>query len=358
MGQVKIIQSSQNQIIVNAPIACKNCGSNAVVKFGSYKGVQRYWCKSCQRKFKGDTDLFHMKTSPEQISSALRMYYDGMSIKDIKGFLKQEHNNDPSKKTIYGWVDKYTDIAIKQARDYHPKVSDVWIADETVLRIGGQNVWMYDIIDDKTRFLLATRMTFSRTTHDATMLMKEAQKKAGKTPKVVITDKNSSYLDSIELTFGADTDHVRSKPFTADTQSTQKIERWHETLKERTKVMKGLKTLDTAIQFVDGFLVHYNYFRGNEALDGKTPAEEAGVKFPYKNWAEVIRQPVSKQAEIQTHLTPKVRIPKPRIRLPETHVGRPRKRTRAKPTGDVYTGHGMLARHPFAEAKRHKGRLI
>jgi hypothetical protein len=122
--------------------------------------------------------------------------------------------------------------------------------------------------------------------------------------------------------------------------------------------MKGLKTLDTAIQFVDGFLVHYNYFRGNEALDGKTPAEEAGIKFPYKNWAEVIRQPVSKQAEIQTHLTPKIRIPKPRIRLPETHVGRPRKHTRAKPRGDVYEGGGMLARHSFEGAKRHKGRII
>jgi transposase-like protein len=356
MAETKTVKYNHGQVVVSEPITCKNCGSNAVVKFGSYKGVQRYWCKSCKRKFKGDTDLFHMKTSPEQISSALRMYYDGMSIKDIKGLLKQEYDNDPSKKTIYQWVDKYTDIATKEARDYHPKVGDTWIADETVLRIGGQNVWMYDIIDDKTRFLLTTRMAFSRTTHDAEMLMKEAQSKAGKTPKVIVTDKNSSYLDSIELTFGADTEHVQSRPFTADTHSTQKIERWHETLKERTKVMKGLKTIDTAIQFVDGFLVHYNYFRGNEALDGKTPAEVAGIKFPYKDWAEIIRQPVSKQTELQTHLTPRVKTP--RTVLPETHVGRARKRTRAKPRGDIYEGHGQIARRPFSGAKRHKGKII
>lgn len=358
MVETKTVKYNHDKVVVNELITCKNCGSNAVVKFGSYKGVQRYWCKACNRKFKADTTLFHMKTSPEQISSALRMYYDGMSIKDIKGLLKQEHGNDPSKKTIYQWVDKYTDIAIKEARDYHPKVSDIWIADETVLRIGGQNVWMYDIIDDKTRFLLAIRMAFSRTTQHAEALMREAQGKAGKTPKVIITDKNSSYLDSIELTFGADTEHVQSKPFTADTHNTQKIERWHETLKERTKVMKGLKTMDTAIQFVDGFLVHYNYFRGNEALAGKTPAEVAGIKFPYKDWTEIIRQPVSKQTEIQAHLTPKIRISKPHTRLPETHVGRPRKRTRTKTTGDIYTGHGMVARRPFTGAKRHKGKII
>jgi putative transposase len=354
----KVIELAEGKVVVSEPITCKNCGSNAVVKFGTYKGVQRYWCKSCKRKFKGDTDLFHMKTSPEQISSALRMYYDGMSVKDIKGLLKQEYQNDPSKKTVYGWIDKYSDIAIKEAKDYHPKVSDTWIADETVLRVAGQNVWMFDIIDDKTRFLLATRIAISRTTHDATMLMKEAEKKAGKIPRVVVTDKNSSYLDSIELTFGSDTQHVQSRPFTADTNNTQKIERWHETLKERTKVMKGLKTLETAIQFIDGFLVHYNYFRGNEALDGKTPAEEAGLKFPYKDWAEVIRQPVSKQVEIQTHLTPKIRLPKPRTRLPETHIGRERKHTRAKPRGDIYEGQGMVSRHYFGGAKARKGRLI
>ena len=50
---------------------CKYCGAEGVVKYGSYKGVQRYFCKVCQRKFKGDDALFHMKVSPEYISSAL-----------------------------------------------------------------------------------------------------------------------------------------------------------------------------------------------------------------------------------------------------------------------------------------------
>jgi putative transposase len=358
MTQVKVIESKENQVVVSEQVTCKNCGSNAVVKYGSYKGVPRYWCKSCNRKFKADNTLFHMKTSPEQISSALRMYYDGMSIKDIQGLLQQEYQNKPSKKTIYKWIDKYSDLAIKEAKDIHPHVGDTWIADETVLRVAGQNVWLYDIIDDKTRFLLATRLALARTTHDAEMLMKEAAKKAGKIPKVIITDKNYSYLDGIEQAFGADTEHVQSRPFTTDTQNTQKIERWHETLKERTKVMKGLKTIESAIQFVDGFLIHYNYFRGNEALNGKTPAEKAGIHFPYKNWAEIIRQPVTKQAEIETHLAPKVRRLKSHFGMPDTHVGRPRRRTRAKPTGDIYEGHGMLARHPFSGAKAKKGRVI
>jgi len=304
-------------------VVCKHCGANNIVKFGTYKGVQRYWCKSCQRKFKADDTLFHMKTPPEQISSALSMYYSGMSINKIRAHLRQENGNYPSPKAVYGWIDKYTDLATKTMRDYHPKTGSVFVADETVLEIDGQNVWLYDIIDADTRFLLATRLALSRTTHDAQRLMEEAYKKAGKMPDKVITDKNKSYLDGIELTFGADTEHVQSSPFALE-ENTQLIERFHGTLKDRTKVMRGLKNIETAIQFIDGFLVHYNYFRPHESLSGKTPAEVAGIDYAYKNWAEIIRQPVSKLDEIRSHQTPPIRTL--RIRLPETHVGRPRKR--------------------------------
>lgn len=310
---------------------CKYCQSQNVRKYGVYKGVQRYFCNDCKRKFKDDTTLFHMKTPPEQISSALNLYYSGTSINEIRDFLGQEHNNKPSKKSVYGWIDKYSDLAIKTAKDYQPtQIGDVFVADETALSVNGQNVWMYDIIDDKTRYLLATRISTSRTTRDAQTLMESASKKAGKVPKVIITDKNNSYVDGIELAFGADAEHIQSKPF-AHEVNTQLIERFHGTLKDRTKVMRGLKSIDTTIQFTDAWLVYYNYFRPHESLGNKTPAEVAGIKFPYRNWAEIIKQPVSKEAEILTHKTPKIRIAKCRVRLPPTHVGRPRKRVRITP---------------------------
>ena len=67
------------------------------------------------------------------------------------------------------------------------------------------------------------------------------------------------------------------------------IERFHGTLKDRTKVMRGLKSVDTAIQFADGFLAYYNYLRPHEKLEGRTPAEVAEVDCPLKTWADVIQ---------------------------------------------------------------------
>jgi len=147
--------------------------------------------------------------------------------------LQQEYDNNPSSKSVYEWIQKYTDAAIKDFKDYHPQVGDTWIADETVLHISGQNIWMYDIIDRDTRFLFATRFTTSRTTKDAQILMERAEKCAGKKPKVVITDKNNSYLDGIEMAYGADSEHIQSRPFALE-NNTELIERFHSTLKSRT----------------------------------------------------------------------------------------------------------------------------
>jgi putative transposase len=296
-------------------ITCKNCGSTAVVKFGTYKGVQRYYCKSCQRKFKGDTDIFHMKVPADYVSSALNMYYSGMSINDIRNHLKQEHDYYPSKSVIFQWVEKYTPEATKHFKDIHPEVGETWIADETMLDVDGQHkVWFYDIIDEKTRFLLASRVALSRTTHDAEMLMREAYKRSGKAPKEIITDKNYSYLDGIELTFGADTAHIQSRPFISK-DSTNMIERFHGTLKDRTKVIRSFRDLETLIQFTDGWLVYYNYFKPHTALNGKTPAEEAHVQYDVKNWADLARVPVSKETEVKSHQTPKIRITTTKVSL-------------------------------------------
>lgn len=339
---------------VISKVTCKNCGSEAVVKFGTYKGVQRYFCKACNRKFKADNALFHMKVSPEFISTALSMYYSGSSISDIRNHLKQEHGYYPSKHVVFEWVDKFTSLAAKQFRDVHPKVGDTWVADETVLELDkGIKVWFWDIIDSDTRFLLASRASLTRGTHDAEALMKAAYKRAGKAPKVVITDKLAAYLDGIELTFGADTEHRQGSPFKVKSsgESTSQIERFHGTIKDRTKVMRAFRDMDTLIQFMDGYLVYYNFFKPHEALNGRTPAEAAKVDYQIKNWKELSQLPVSKQAEILSHQTP-------RIRIPQMKIPKPTAQSHRMPTGDLYAGRGMVSRHPFRGSRARRGRLI
>ncbi len=54
--------------------------------------------------------------------------------------------------------------------------------------------------------------------------------------------------------------------------------------------MRGFKSIKTARLLLDGWLLHYNFFRPHEYLDGKTPAEKAGIKFTFNNWLDVVKK--------------------------------------------------------------------
>lgn len=206
--------------------------------------------------------------------------------------LYQDYGIYYSEAGIYKWVIRFAKEAIERAKAFKPVVGDTWIADETIIKAGGRNIWFWDIIDAKTRFLLASRLSTTRTTKDAALLMKAAQMRAGKSPKRIITDKLRAYLDGVELVFGAETKHIQSSPFEFE-DSTSIIERFHGTLKDRIDVVRGFGNINTARLLTDAWLVHYNFFKEHEGLDNIPPAQKMaqklGLKCPFKDWEDVIR---------------------------------------------------------------------
>jgi len=278
-------------------VICKYCQSETVIKYGKYKDNQYYYCKDCKRKFADVDTIPKMQYSTDKIADALNMYYEGMSLLEIRRNLIQQHNDYISDATIYNWVKRFSKLAIIEANKYTPKVGSIWVADETMIDLDGKNIWLWDIIDTKTRFLIATHMSYSRTTKDAEALMKQAWERTGKIPRVIYTDKLAAYLDGIELTFGADTEHRRGSPFDVEHKANY-IERFHSTIKSRTKVMRGLHNLKSARLFMDGWLVHYNFFRPHMSLRDMTPAQVAGIRFPFRNWKDITEQPYENTARI------------------------------------------------------------
>jgi transposase-like protein len=300
------------------------------------------------------------------MATALHDYYDGgSSVRSIGRHILQETGSNPSTATIYEWIQRYTQYATDSIKDYHPKVGSVWIADETVLKLGGHNVWLWDIIDEKTRYLLASRLSMSRTTRDAQILMDKAIKTAGKHPQTVVTDKLASYLD---VNYGKGAEHIQGSPFKVKEsgESTSQIERWHGTVKARTKVMRGLKNIETAHEFVAGFLAYYNYLRPHESLENKTPAEVSGIVYPYKNWDDLIRRhkpstkvTIEHQPRTYVRLTPYIQIGRPPRHM---RITEPRPRITPKPPritsmSPIYEGHGVISRHPFRGGRR-RGRVL
>jgi len=66
------------------------------------------------------------------------------------------------------------------------------------------------------------------------------------------------------------------------------MERFNGEVRDREKVMRGLKKADTPI--LTGYQLFHNYIREHEGLNGKTPAEACGIKVEGKNkWLTLIQ---------------------------------------------------------------------
>jgi len=302
---------------------CKLCNSEDIVKYGRFRGMQYWWCKSCRRKFADNEALPQMKTPMYQVASTLRMYYEGMSLNSIRRHLDQIHGNYPSNSTLYDWITRFTESAIKGTSTYKLNVGDTWVADETVIRVEKKNIFIWDIMDTRTRFLLASHVSPTRTARDARELIEQAFNKTGKLPKLIYADMLKSPLDGIMTDLSADIRYLRRKRFRVS-NSRKPIERLQSILESRNKIVRKQKQLRTVDLIANGCSVFYNFIRPQDALGDKTPAEKAGIEFPYKNWPDMVDRE-SFPEYLLRYTLPEQLVP---LRGSRERHAEPRKRTR------------------------------
>ena len=89
----------------------------------------------------------------------------------------------------------------------------------------------------------------------------------------LLSDNGSSYVasDLAKWLEGKGMEHVRGAPYHPQTQG--KIERWHQTLKNRI-LTRGAHDLPGDLERqIDAFVEHYNHVRYHESLNNLTPAD-------------------------------------------------------------------------------------
>ena len=266
-----------------------NAKPSDFIRYGTYSGRQIYLHKPTGVRYTANGALAGRRVGPVLVGAALAMFYSGLSLAQIRRKMEQIFDHAPSTGSIYEWVVDYTNLAKDQLKQVKPpRLGDTWVADEMVLKIGGKKYWNWNVMDAKTRYVLAMYLSPTRSTHDARVAFARAAMKAGKAPKRIITDRLRSYIDGIEQVFGGEAAHVQSGGIRAEVNNNLS-ERLQGTIRARTKVMRSLKRRDTAQHIMDGWLIYYNHFRPHESLKDRTPAEKAGIISPFKNWEDVAR---------------------------------------------------------------------
>lgn len=291
----KIRKEVQTNVVIPAvtTLACRFCDSDNIIKFAirhnKYGDVQRYKCNSCGKRFSFNIGFEKMHATPQIITSAMQFYFTGESLRNVQRFIRLQGLN-VSHVAVYNWIKKYVALIEKYVDKITPQVSDTWRTDELYLKVKGNTKYLCALMDDETRFWIAQQVADSKYTQDVQPLFKEAKEIAGKRPKVLISDGahnfHQAYMKEYR-TLKQDTQHIRHIHIQGD-KNNNKMERMNGEIRDREKVMRGLKKMDSPI--LKGYQIYHNYVRPHEGLDGKTPSEARGIKIVGDNkWTCLIQ---------------------------------------------------------------------
>ena len=244
---------------------------------------QKYICAGCNRKFTiREKGFAGMHSEAKIITEALGMLMSGMSGRQVARQLKSAYKVSVSHGTIYNWMNRYMHVIKNYTDNLLPKLSKVWSIDEMALNVRntekgpkGYYAWLWSIIDPQTKFLIATVVSKQRTIKEAKGIIKRGHKITKTKPNYIISDSLKAYESAIKETF-ENTAHIMTKAV-RDGFTNRPIERYHNEIRENLKTRRGLDNDESAQKFADMLRVYHNYVRPHMGLDGKTPAEAAGI---------------------------------------------------------------------------------
>jgi putative transposase len=215
------------------------------------------------------------------------LYFKGISLRKVCDHLQLFYGVKPSHATIINWISKFVDVVKPYVDSIEPRfLSGIYHVDEMLIHTKrekmewGHYQWLWNLMDDRTRFWITTKISQRREVADARAVFQDSKNKTS-TPKAVIHDGLRTYDEAFQKEYFSlkqpRVKNIRSISVRGKGLNS-KVERLHGTIREREKVMRGMQTRETGQKIIDALQINYNYIRGHSTLK-KTPAEKAGIKL-------------------------------------------------------------------------------
>ena len=258
---------------------CIYCGNSDVVKIGKRKnkGIikQRWICNNCNRKFIADKDFERMKGDAKITALIMDLYFKGLSLRAIKDHLKQFYDMDIDHSNVLRRIQKFSKIINEYVKTLKPELGYTWHIDEMKIQAGGKWRWLWNMMDNETKFLISKKVTDRRRIRDCRNLLKNARETAQKEPEFMITDGCHSYNKSI-IKEMPKTNHIQLRSIRDKRINNNNVERLNGSIRDRIKVMRGMQDLENSELMTTAYQNYYNFIRPHSAI-GVTPALKSGI---------------------------------------------------------------------------------
>ena len=190
-----------------------------------------------------------MKNSPKTVTLCIDLFFKGVSLRKIADHLMQVESVSVNQATVLRWIRKYLKLLGKYSEKYKVEAGNIWHCDETTVFIKKEGEkkyyqWIWNLMDAKTRYLLACEVSETRYVKDARKPLKKAKKVTDVKPDAIVTDGLQAYNEAIRAEFYGEgriqNPHIRLKDFETKPNNNI-IERLQGTFRERTKGTEELR---------------------------------------------------------------------------------------------------------------------
>jgi transposase-like protein len=280
MKSIDIIQEKYKKV------SCPSCSSNKIKKDGKRKTknrgvIQRYKCKDCRLRFVLDDGFYRMRNHEKKVTLCMDLYYNGMSFRKIQEHLKAFYPKNCHYSTAYRWIVKYAQM-ISNLTDNLPIKSGQEIqVDEMEYhrrqvhkKKGVSKDWFIDSIDVQTRFMVNSKYFKSRGQVEIKEVLAKVKYKTEGYVTTVTTDGYTSYEKVVKKTWGYNNKKCRYNVFHKKVTASKGegfnlfIERLHNSIRERTKTMRGFHgCIESASAIMKGYEIYYNFIRKHQAIN-------------------------------------------------------------------------------------------
>ena len=300
----KLHQQVKDDVVIPEIVldSCKRCQSHNIKKAGMRHNksgnIQLFKCKDCKTKFSINLGFERMRATPDQITIAMNLYFNGESSRKAAQSIALT-GVKVSYKTIQNWIKKYVELMDKYLDKITPQVGESWRTDEVYLKIKGDKKYLFAMLDSETRFWIAQMVSEHKGNDDVSPMFSDAKKMAGKVPSTLISDGAANFHHAWKQQYRAknflhkDTNHHRHIHMAGDRNNNQMESFNGNTVKLREQAMRGIKKSNSPI--FKGMQIHHNYIRPHQGLNGDTPADRAGIRVMGVNkWKTIIQNASSR----------------------------------------------------------------
>ncbi len=269
-------------------VHCPECKGNEVIKWCKRKTenrglIQRYKCKSCNSYFTLDEGFFRMRNTPTKITQSIDLFYRGVSTRKVQEHLAIFHPHNASHMTVYNWVVKYAKMISRFTKRLKLNVGGEVQVDEIEYHRrkshrkgakGTEKNFFIDSIDPETKFLISSEYSKTRGSRDIKAVISRIRQRTDNQIQVVTTDGWNAYQNVIKSVWGWNNklqqyNVIHNSVIVSEEEGTFNfpIERLHNSVRARTKVMRGFHgSIKSANAIMKGYEIYYNFITKHQTL--------------------------------------------------------------------------------------------